>query len=74
MDKPDWEGFGRAVFEATDWPEHSFDIDGIDAFEMAKKYGVVRQQPGGFDPESDYDPTGLCAPGDEWWVYVRRRK
>lgn len=63
-DRPDWEGFSRAVMEA--WPEGG--IDGFELQELAEKYRLIRPVPGGYDPATCTDSLGVCPePGDPWF-------
>lgn len=60
---PDYEGFTKAVME--EWHEH-WDLEASDRFELALKFNILREIPGGFDPEchvSDFDTE----PGDPWY-------
>lgn len=61
---PDWEGFGRAVM--ADWPEGG-DIDGFTLQDMAVEHGLLREVPGGFNPEEHIDVTCCAEPGDVWF-------
>lgn len=61
---PDWEGFGRAVM--ADWPECG-DIDGFTLQDMAVEHGLLREVPGGFNPEEHIDVTCCAEPGDVWF-------
>ena len=66
-DGPDWKGFGQALVE--DWP--TADIDGSFLFDMALKHSVIREIPGGYDPDQHIDAEGICPePGDPWYEYV----
>lgn len=66
-DGPDWKGFGQALVE--DWP--TADIDGSFLFDMALKHRVIREIPGGYNPEQHIDAEGICPePGDPWYEYV----
>lgn len=63
--KPDWEGFGKAIMER--WPEG--DVDGFELENIAKRYGVLVEEPGGYDPEKHgEDFVGDPEPGDTWYV------
>ena len=62
-DTPDWEAFGRAIM--VDWTEH-FDIEAGDKFNLAVKHHILREIPGGFDPEKHVDDYG-AEPGDKWY-------
>lgn len=64
--KPDWEGFGRWATESLF--DYS-DIDGFDLFEAAKEYRLIKEVPGGFDPESHCPNDGEIEPGDPWFEY-----
>lgn len=37
---PDFVGFAKAMFEATDWPDGG-DVDGFEFQEIAAKYGLL---------------------------------
>ena len=65
-EKPDWEGFGRGI--CRDWPTD--DIDGCELFDLAKKHRIIREVPGGYDPDkhSDDDVFG-AEPGDPWYEW-----
>lgn len=66
-DGADWKRFGQALVE--DWP--TGDIDGSFLFDMCLKYNVIREIPGGFDPDQHIDAEGICPePGDPWYEYV----
>lgn len=63
---PDWEGFGRAMVE--DWP--TGDIEGSFLFDMALKYGLIKEIPGGYDPDQHEDVYGISPEdGDPWYEY-----
>jgi hypothetical protein len=65
--KPDYEGFSRAML--TEWP--TGDIDGAYLFECALQYGMIREVPGGYDPDNHMDTDGICPePGDPWYEYT----
>jgi hypothetical protein len=65
--KPDYEGFSRAML--TEWP--TGDIDGAYLFECALQYGMIREVPGGYDPDNHIDADGICPePGDPWYEYT----
>lgn len=64
---PNWEGFGRALLE--DWP--TGDIEGSFLFDMALKYALIREIPGGYDPDQHEDVWGIYPePGDAWYEYA----
>ena len=64
---PDFEGFARAILK--DWPVG--DIDGAELFDLAIKYQMVEEIPGGFDPEKHSDEHGICpTKGDPWYRYA----
>ena len=44
---PDWEGFGRALMD--NWP--TGDVEGSDLFDLSRKYRLIVEVPGGYDPE-----------------------
>lgn len=49
------------------WQEHC-DIDGADKFELALRFNVLREIPGGYDPEQhEPDLYGDAEPGDPWY-------
>lgn len=63
---PDWEGFARAI--VSEWP--TSDIDGTELFGMAWNFGLVRQIPGGFNPDEHIDAEGIAPEaGDDWYEY-----
>ena len=63
---PDFEAFGRIVLD--DWPVS--DIDGSDLFDWALACHLIREIPGGFDPEQHIDPECICPnKGDIWYEY-----
>lgn len=65
--KPDWEGFGRDLMQ--DWPVG--DVDGSELFEAALRNGLLREIPGGYDPEQHIDAEGICPEtGDPWYEYA----
>jgi len=61
---PDFVGFTKAIME--DWQEHC-DIDAADKFELALRFNVLREIPGGFDPEIHVDNDYDAQPGDPWY-------
>lgn len=64
---PDFEGFAKAVLEQ--WP--TGDIDGCELFELCVSYGMVREIPGGYDPEHHIDAEGIGPErGDPWYEYT----
>lgn len=67
QDGPDWEGFGRDLLEQ--WPVG--DVDGSELFEAALRNGLIREIPGGYDPEKHIDAECICPePGDPWYEYA----
>ena len=65
--RPDWEGFGRDLME--NWP--TGDIGGGELFEAALRNGLIREVPGGYDPEQHIDAEGICPEtGDPWYEYA----
>lgn len=64
MTKPDWEGFGKAIME--EWGAHC-DIEASEKFELALKFNVLREIPGGFDPEKHVDAFGCGERGCPWY-------
>jgi hypothetical protein len=63
--KPDWEGFGRAIMES--WPYA--DVEGGELQDTAEYFGLLRREPGGYDPEKHgEDFADICEPGDEFFV------
>ena len=68
-DGPDWEGFGRDLLES--WPVR--DVDGAELFDAALRNRLIREIPGGYDPEQHIDADGICPePGDPWYEYAFR--
>jgi len=68
-DGPDWEGFGRDLLES--WPVG--DVDGAELFDAALRNRLIREIPGGYDPEQHIDADGICPePGDPWYEYAFR--
>ena len=66
VDGPDWEGFGRALME--NWP--TGDVEGGDLFDLSRKYRLIVEVPGGYDPEEHIDAEGICPEkGDPWFEY-----
>lgn len=65
--QPDWEAFGKRVFALIEWPEYFYDIEGPEVFELAKEHNLVREIPGGFNPEIHDCPYG-SEPGDPWYT------
>jgi len=64
---PDFDGFARAILEQ--WP--TGDIDGCELFELCVSYGMVREIPGGYDPDQHIDAEGICPErGDPWYEYT----
>ena len=64
---PDWEGFGRDLLES--WPVG--DIDGSELFDAALRHGLIREIPGGYDPEKHIDTEGICPErGDPFYEYA----
>ena len=64
---PDWEGFGRDLLES--WPVR--DVDGSELFDAALRNGLIREIPGGYDPEQHIDAEGICPEaGDPWYEYA----
>lgn len=62
---PDWKGFSLAIME--DWPEHG-DIEASAKFELAVKHRILREIPGGYDPENHTDHAGVNPePGEPWF-------
>ena len=64
MPAPDWEGFGRAIME--EWGSHT-DLEASDRFELALKFNILREVPGGFNPEIHVDSYYDAEPGDPWY-------
>ena len=63
-----WAKLGKAVI--AHWPCFG-DIDGADLFDMAVESGVLKEIPGGFNPEIHDDSEGVGAePGDEWYEII----
>lgn len=68
MAKPDWEAFGKAIWAMTGWPDQGLhDIDAGDAFDAAKEAGIIREIPGGFDPDQHFDNGWGAEKGDPWY-------
>lgn len=71
--KPDWEGFARAIMDA--WPHG--DVDGGTLHDTAEHFGLLRKEPGGYDPDKHGDDfADVYETGDEFFVPtypVRRR-
>lgn len=66
-DAPNWEGFGRDLLES--WPVR--DVDGSELFDAALRNGLIREIPGGYDPEQHIDAEGICPEkGDPWYEYA----
>lgn len=66
---PDWENFAKAVLD--DWP--TGDMDGNVLFDLALQYGMIKEVPGGFDPDRHIDADGICPEeGDPWYEYTFR--
>jgi hypothetical protein len=66
-DGPDWEGFGRDLLES--WPVR--DVDGLDLFDAAMRNRLIREIPGGYDPEQHINAEGSCPEtGDPWYEYA----
>lgn len=64
--KPDWEGFGRDMVD--EWP--TGDIEGAYLFDAALRYGLIREIPGGYNPDEHIDAEGICPEtGDPWYEY-----
>lgn len=64
---PDWEGFGRALL--VNWPVG--DIEGSELFELSLKYGMIREIPGGYDPDHHIDEYDMyLEKGDPWYEYT----
>lgn len=62
--KPNWEAFGKAIME--NWQYHC-DVDAADKFDLAVEYNILREIPGGFDPETHDDELGDAEKGDPWY-------
>lgn len=62
--EPDWKGFGLAMMRG--WGEHC-DIDACDRFELAVKFNILVEIPGGFNPEVHDDLWGDAERGDPWY-------
>lgn len=66
---PDFEGFAKAVLD--DWP--GGDLDGGLLFDLSVDYGMIREVPGGYDPEKHIDAECICPDeGDPWYEYTWR--
>lgn len=64
MEKPDWEGFGKAIMR--EWQEH-WDVEASEKFKLAVEFKLLREIEGGFDPEKHEDAYGCAEPGDSWF-------
>jgi len=63
--RPDWEGFGRAIMEV--WPDSG--IDGEDLQEAAEHYGIIYRAPGGYNPHRHGDEwADIIKPGEPFFV------
>jgi hypothetical protein len=66
LNKPDWKGFGEAVME--EFGEHR-DLSAEDKFDFALKFHIIKEVPGGFDPEVHVDAFDCgVEPGDPWYM------
>lgn len=66
---PDWEGFARDLLD--EWPVR--DVEGSELFEAALRNRLIREIPGGFDPDNHIDTECICPePGDPWYEYAFR--
>lgn len=74
--KADLEGFGDAIAQLCGWPEDNTDLEFSEIFDTMKQYNLVREIPGGFNPEIHECPYGCSEEGDPWyeWNYVLRRE
>jgi len=64
---PDWENFSKAVFD--NWP--TGDLGGDLLFDLAFTYGMIKEVPGGYDPERHgEDHEYGSEPGDPWYEYT----
>lgn len=69
MSAPDFEGFARALLET--WPTN--DVEGSELFDLALRYGMIREVPGGYDPDEHIDAEGIAPErGDPWYEYTFR--
>lgn len=63
-----WARLGVAAMEG--WPETG-DIDGFMLQDMAVNCGVLKEIPGGYDPEQHFDSVGVGPErGDPWFEIV----
>lgn len=62
---PDWEGFARAVME--NWFDYA-DLDGSDRFDLGRQFNLLREIPGGYDPEEHVDELGNLEPGEAYFM------
>lgn len=66
---PDWEGFGRSIMDYG-WPGEIPEIEGSDIFDLAEAHNLIREIPGGFNPDIHHDDVGVGPePGDEWYEF-----
>lgn len=64
---PDWEGFARDLLD--EWPVR--DVEGSELFDAALSNGLIREIPGGFDPDNHIDTECICPEaGDPWYEYA----
>ena len=64
-----WAVLGEMVMDG--WPETG-DIDGFDLQTLAVEAGVLREIPGGYDPDRHIDSVGVAPEkGDPWYEIVQ---
>lgn len=62
---PDYKGFTQAIMEG--WQDHG-DVDAFTKFELACRHNILREIPGGYNPEQHDDAVGVCPEmGDPWY-------
>lgn len=54
--------FSQWIMESECWG-----LDGGDVQDKALELGIIKAEPGGFDPERHHDATGCCEPGDTFY-------
>lgn len=66
-DTPDYRGFARAITNEG-WPAYT-DIEASTLFDLCKEFDLVREIPGGFDPEQHNDDGMGIEKGDPWYEF-----
>lgn len=70
--QPDWEGFGRAVMAAVEWPANH-DIEASELFDLSLAHGLIREIPGGYKSDHHIDAHGIGPEdGDPWFEFAFR--